>query len=69
MARVCVVCGKGTQTKNNVSHANNKSKKRVFPNLQRVDAKIFGQTFSIMVCTRCLKSGRIEKAATTKTVL
>ena len=27
MARVCEVCGKGTQTGNNVSHANNKTKK------------------------------------------
>jgi large subunit ribosomal protein L28 len=52
-----------------VSHAKNRSKKRIFPNLQRVNVKIVGQTFSVMVCTRCLKSGRIEKAATTKTVL
>ena len=34
MARVCVVTGKGPMTGNNVSHANNKTKRRFQPNLQ-----------------------------------
>jgi large subunit ribosomal protein L28 len=34
MARVCQVTGKKPQTGNNVSHANNKSKRRFLPNLQ-----------------------------------
>ena len=34
MARVCVVTGKGPMTGNNVSHANNKTKRRFLPNLQ-----------------------------------
>lgn len=33
MARVCQVTGKGVQTGNNVSHANNKSRRRFLPNL------------------------------------
>ena len=34
MARVCQVTGKVPQTGNNVSHANNKTKRRFLPNLQ-----------------------------------
>ena len=35
MARVCQVTGKGPMSGNNVSHANNKTKRRFLPNLQR----------------------------------
>lgn len=35
MARVCQVTGKGPMVGNNVSHANNKTKRRFLPNLQR----------------------------------
>jgi large subunit ribosomal protein L28 len=34
MARVCQVTGKGPMVGNNVSHANNKNKRRFMPNLQ-----------------------------------
>jgi large subunit ribosomal protein L28 len=34
MARVCQVTGKGPMVGNNVSHANNKTKRRFLPNLQ-----------------------------------
>ena len=33
MARVCAITGKRPQTGNNVSHANNKSRRRFLPNL------------------------------------
>src|SRR5271169_7109201 len=35
MARRCTVTGKGVQVGHNVSHANNKTKRRYLPNLQR----------------------------------
>ena len=35
MARRCAVTGKGVQVGHNVSHANNKTKRRYLPNLQR----------------------------------
>lgn len=35
MARVCQVTGKGPVSGNNISHANNKTKRRFLPNLQR----------------------------------
>jgi len=34
MARICQVTGKGPRTGNNVSHANNKTRRRFLPNLQ-----------------------------------
>ena len=61
MARICEVCGKGPQVGNNVSHANNKSKRRWLPNLRRVRAVQNGQVKYIQVCTRCLRSGRVVK--------
>ncbi len=35
MARVCDITGKRVQTGNNVSHANNKTKRKFYPNLQK----------------------------------
>ena len=63
MARRCEICNKGPQTGNNVSHANNKTRRRWLPNLQRVRAKVGGATKTLRVCTRCIKSGRVVKAA------
>jgi large subunit ribosomal protein L28 len=63
MARVCQVCGKRPSTGNNVSHANNKTRRRWFPNLQRVRARIEGTVRRIRVCTSCLRSGKVQKAA------
>jgi large subunit ribosomal protein L28 len=36
MARKCAITGKGVQVGHNVSHANNKTKRRFLPNLQRI---------------------------------
>lgn len=63
MAFKCDLCGKGPLVGNQVSHANNKTKKRTLPNLQRVRAKVGGSTKHIRVCTRCLKAGKVTKAA------
>ncbi len=35
MSRVCKLTGRRPQTGNNVSHANNKTKRRFLPNLQK----------------------------------
>ncbi len=64
MARFCELCGKGPITGHNVSHANNKTPRRWYPNLQRVRAVIDGTTRRIRVCTRCLKTkNKVVKAA------
>jgi len=54
--RQCAVCGKGPSVGHNVSHANNKTKRRWNPNLQRVRANLEGTVKYIKVCTRCLRS-------------
>ena len=63
MARRCDVCGKGPQFGNRISHAHNVTKRRWNPNLQRVRALINGAAKRIIVCTSCLRSGRVQKAA------
>lgn len=63
MSRKCEVCGKGPMTGNNVSHANNRTKRRWLPNLQSVKVLIKGEPRRIKVCTQCIRSGKIEKVA------
>ncbi|MBI1967366.1 MAG: 50S ribosomal protein L28 [Gemmatimonadetes bacterium] len=63
MARVCELCGKGPVAGHNVSHANNKTPRRWYPNLQRVRAIVDGAPRRLRVCTRCLKSNRVVKAS------
>jgi large subunit ribosomal protein L28 len=63
MAFKCDLCGKGPLVGNQVSHANNKTKKRTLPNLQRVRAVVDGSHKHLRVCTRCLKAGKVTKAA------
>lgn len=63
MAKSCEVCGKGPQFGNRVSHANNRTKRRFEPNLQTVRALVSGSVRRLRVCTRCLKAGKVLKAA------
>lgn len=63
MSKICEICGKKPLVGNNVSHAHNKTKRRFNPNLQKVRAMHNGQVKKIMVCTNCIKSGRVVKAA------
>ncbi|HEX9639370.1 MAG TPA: 50S ribosomal protein L28 [Acidobacteriota bacterium] len=64
MAQICKVCGKRPVSGNRVSHAHNITKRRFRPNLQRVHARFQGSIGRILVCTRCLRSGKIEKVVT-----
>lgn len=62
MARVCAICGKGVQVGMQVSHSHIRTKKTWLPNLQRVRALVDGAPRRILVCTRCLRSGRVKRA-------
>lgn len=67
MARRCYVCGKGPRTGNNVSPANNRTKRRFLPNLQ--SARIIddeGNRRRVKVCTSCISAGKITKAPAAK---
>ncbi len=61
MAKACEICGKGPVYGNKVSHAHNTSRRRWEPNLQRVRAIVDGVPKKIRVCTRCLRSGKVQK--------
>ena len=64
MAKKCDLCGKSPGVGNNVSHANNKTKRRFHPNLQRVRAQLpSGQVKKVTACTRCIRSGVVVKPA------
>lgn len=64
MAKRCEICGKGPQFGNNVSHANNKTRRRFNPNLQKIRVqRPNGGVMRMKVCTKCIKSDRVVKAA------
>lgn len=63
MAYVCENCGKNRQKAHKVSHSNIKTRKWQEPNLQSVRAFVDGRTVRVRVCTRCIRSGVITKAA------
>lgn len=58
----CYVCGRGRTMANNVSHANNRTKKQVMPNLQRMRIVVNNGVKREYVCSRCLRSGSVKKA-------
>jgi large subunit ribosomal protein L28 len=62
VAFTCDICDKRRQSGNNVSHANNKTKRTFNPNLQTIKALINGAPKRIKVCTRCLRSGFVKKS-------
>jgi large subunit ribosomal protein L28 len=61
MAKICDLCQKGVQFGQNVSHAHNVTKRRWEVNLQTVRAIVNGRPKRLRVCTRCLRSGAIQK--------
>jgi len=63
MAKRCEICNKGPVVGRTISHAHNVSARRFEPNLQTVLALIGGGTKRIRVCTRCLRNGKVTKAA------
>lgn len=58
MARVCQITGKRPQVGNHVSHANNKTKRRFYPNLQtkRFYIPEEGKWITLKLCTKAIKS-------------
>ncbi|MCK9522001.1 MAG: 50S ribosomal protein L28 [Proteobacteria bacterium] len=61
MSNKCEICGKGSMSINKVSHSNRKTRSISKPNLQRVKGVVDGRATRLRVCTRCIRSGRIEK--------
>ena len=76
MSRICEICGKGAVRGSSILRRGQAKKKggigqhvtaitpRLFkPNLQAVRALVHGKAQRVRVCTACLRSGRIQKAA------
>jgi len=55
MSRRCVITGKGVLTGNNVSHANNKSRRRFLPNLQ--ESSFWSEILAVPVKLRLSTNG------------
>src|SRR5215217_7033657 len=66
MAKVCYSCGKGPAFGNSRSHSMVATRRRFNPNLQKVRIDDGGRPRRVYVCTRCLKSGKVVKAAYTE---
>ncbi len=58
----CYVCEKGKKFGNKVSFSMRSSRRSWSPNLRRVKAMVNGSPKRIDVCTRCLRSGYVERA-------
>lgn len=58
MARICQVTGKGVRTGNNVSHANNKTRRRFLPNLQVTSllSDVLGSAVRLRLSTRAIRT-------------
>lgn len=62
MSNVCEVCGKGSVAGNQISHSVIHTKRVWKPNLQKVKAMVDGTPKRISVCTRCLRSNKVQRA-------
>ena len=58
MSRVCELTGKGPMTGNNVSHANNKTRRRYLPNLNDVTlmSEVLGRTVKLRISAAALRT-------------
>ena len=63
MSRVCGICGKGKMAGNTVSHSNRKAPRSWNANVHKVSYKnANGEVVSGYVCTKCMRSGKVERA-------
>lgn len=58
----CDVCGKGVTFGIKVSHSHRRSNRAWKPNVRKVRAIVNGSVKSVNVCTRCLRSGKVQRA-------
>ena len=66
MGKFCEFCAKGSMGGHNVSHSNRKTSRIWAPNVQRVRVVVDGQAKRLNVCTRCLRSGNVQRALPSK---
>jgi large subunit ribosomal protein L28 len=62
----CTICGKAPTRGNTISHSHRATKRTFNPNVKRVKILVGGKVKRTMVCTACIRSGKITKAVTKK---
>ena len=62
MGKFCEVCNKGAMSGNLVSHSHRATKRIWAPNIQRVSVVVNGTARKMNVCTRCLRSGKVQRS-------
>jgi large subunit ribosomal protein L28 len=62
MARYCEICGKGNVSGHSITHSDKKIKRIWKPNLRRIKILVNGAPVRKNVCTRCIRSGKIQRA-------
>ena len=58
----CGYCDKGVQFGIKVSHSHRRSNRMWKPNVKRVKAMVSGSPRHVYACTRCMRSGKVERA-------
>ena len=58
----CEICGKGVVFGIKVSHSHRRSNRTWKPNIQSVRAIVNGGAKKVKACTRCLRSGKVQRA-------
>lgn len=58
----CEICGKSTVFGIQVSHSHRRSNRTWKPNIRKVRAVVNGQPKKVNVCTKCMRSGKVERA-------
>ena len=58
----CDICGKGVTFGIKVSHSHRRTNRTWKPNVKRVKAIVKGTPCHIYACSRCLRSGKVERA-------
>ena len=58
----CEICGKGVTFGIKVSHSHRRTNRMWKPNVKRVKAVVNGTPTHVYVCTRCLRSGKVQRA-------
>ena len=58
----CSVCDKGVTFGIALSHSHRRSNRAWKPNVKRVKAVVNGTPRRVYVCTRCLRSGKVQRA-------
>ena len=62
MSKYCEICERGVMSGNNVSHSNRKTRRIWAPNIQKIRIMKDGAPVNANVCTRCIRSCKVERA-------